>query len=101
MLRAPAAGSVVGVEGREVILFDRVQHEPRQMVFGQPVHHRRRQQRELIAFWGEEVVGHGPILAITPGHQMVDFTRALPGSLQITAEVRAINPVYFEMQDRI
>jgi len=58
------------------------------MVFGQPVRHRRRQQIELIALWGEEVVGHGPILAITPG-QMVDFTRALPGSLQIAAQVRA------------
>jgi hypothetical protein len=56
---APAIGSVVGVEGREVHLLDRVQHEPRQMVFGQPVRHRRRQQIQLIAFWGEEVVGHG------------------------------------------
>lgn len=30
------------------------------MVFGQPVRHRRRQQVELIAFSGEEVVGHEP-----------------------------------------
>jgi hypothetical protein len=41
------SGSVVGVEGREVHLLDRVQHEPRQMGFGQPVRHRRRQQIEL------------------------------------------------------
>jgi hypothetical protein len=89
---APAIGSVVGVEGREVHLLNRVQHEPRQMLFRQPVRHRRWEQIELVALWGEEVVGHGPILSITPG-QIVDLTGALPGSLQIAAQVRATGSV--------
>ncbi len=89
---APAIGSVVGVEGRQVHLLDRVQHEPRQMVFGQPVRHRRRQQVELVTFWGEEVVGHDVIVATGPV-RVVDLPRALPGSLQIAAEVRATGSI--------
>ncbi|HLI16560.1 MAG TPA: hypothetical protein VKV23_10995 [Acidimicrobiales bacterium] len=84
---APAIGSVVGVEGLNVHLVDAVEDEPREVIFWEPVGDRRREQLELIAFWGDEVVGHFPIVVIAPG-QVVDLTRALPGSSQIGAGVR-------------
>ena len=57
---SPAVLAVVGIEGPQVHLLDAVEDEPRQVVLRQPLRERWRQQVELIALWGDEVVGHRP-----------------------------------------
>ena len=66
------------------------QHEDEEgeVVLGEPVGDRGREQVELVALGGEEVVGHDVIVAIGPV-QVVDLPRALPRPLQIASGVRA------------
>jgi len=71
--------AVVAVEGGEVHLLQRVEDEEGEVVLGKPVGDRRREQVELVTLGGEEVVGHDVIVAIGP-LQVVDLTRALPGT---------------------
>ena len=85
---SPAIGSVVGVEGLKVRLVDAIEDERREVIFWEPVGQGRRQHVALVSLRGDEVVGRDPIVVIAPG-QVVDLTRALPGSLQIAAGVRA------------
>ena len=79
---ATAILAVLRVERPKVHLLDTIQDEPCQVVLFQPVRKRRRHEVQLVTLDGEEVVGHGPIVAIAPG-QVVDLTRLLPGALQV------------------
>ena len=72
---SPAALAVVAVEGEEVHLLHRVEDEEGEVVLGEPVDDRRREQVELVALGDEEVVGHDVIVAIGPV-QVVDLPRA-------------------------
>jgi hypothetical protein len=55
---AVAVGSVGAVEGLEVELRHRVDHEPGEVIGGQPVAQVRRQEQRLVAVAGEEVLRH-------------------------------------------
>ena len=57
---AVAVGAIGGVEGLEVELLDRLDHEPGEVVLGEPVAEVRRQQHRLVTVTAEEVLGHGP-----------------------------------------
>ena len=81
---SPAPLAVVAVEGGEVHLLHRVEDEEGEVVLGEPVGDRRREQVELVALGDEEVVGHDVIVAIGPV-QVVDLpraTRAFAGRLR-------------------
>ena len=62
----PAVGAVGGVEAAEVDLLDRIEHEPGQVILGQPLAQARRQEQLLIALAGQEVLGHDRLRARTP-----------------------------------
>lgn len=55
---APAVFAVLGVERGQVDLLDRVDHEPGEVVLGQPLGQAGRQKQLLVSVAGEEVVGH-------------------------------------------
>ena len=76
--------ALVAVEGGEVYLLQRVEDEEDEVVLGKPVGDRRQEQVELVTLGGEEVVGHDVIVALGP-LQVVDLTRALPGTSQIVS----------------
>ena len=61
-----AVGSVGGVEGLEVELLDRVDHEPGEVVVCEPVAEVRRQKHRLVAVAGEEVLSHAWIVHGVP-----------------------------------
>jgi hypothetical protein len=63
---AVPVGPVGSQERGQVELVDHVQHEPRQMVAGQPVAQVRREQEGLVAVAAQEVVGHGPSYPFAP-----------------------------------
>jgi hypothetical protein len=63
---AVAVWAVVGVERLEVDLLDGPDHEPREMVLGQPLGQRGRQQKSLLTMTFDEVVGHGRIVFARP-----------------------------------
>ena len=73
--------------GEKVHLLGRVEHEPRQVVFRPASPPSAAAAAELRALWGKDVVCDGAILAIGPGRWSI--SGALPGSLQIAADVRA------------
>jgi hypothetical protein len=59
--RAPPAISAIGlINSAQVDLLDRVQHEPRQVVFRQPFTQTRRQQQLPLTITRNEVLGHQP-----------------------------------------
>ena len=66
---AVAVGAVGGVEGLEVELLDRLDHEPGEVVFVEPVAQVRRQQHRLVTVTGEEVLGHDPDVPERAGQQ--------------------------------
>src|SRR4051794_24829243 len=51
---------------RKIELCDRVDHEPRQMPFGQPIPQTRRQQQLLITITRDEVLRHSEMVVTTP-----------------------------------
>jgi hypothetical protein len=55
---AVAVGSIGGVEGLEVERLDGIDHEPGEVVLGEPVAQVRRQEQRLVAVAGDEVLGH-------------------------------------------
>ena len=57
---SPAILAVVALEGRQIHLLHRIEDEEGEVVLGQPVGDRWRQEVELVALWGEKVAGHGP-----------------------------------------
>ena len=61
-----AVGAIGGVEGLEVELLDRLDHEPGQMVLIQPIAQIRRQQQGLISIAAKEVLSHARIVRDTP-----------------------------------
>src|SRR5271169_3319933 len=54
----PPVLAIAGVEGREVDVLDRVDHEPRQMVLRQPLAQRRGHQQQLLTITLDEVLWH-------------------------------------------
>lgn len=72
----------MAASGEILMSLDTVEDEPGEVVLFQPVRKRRRQQVELVALWGDEVVGHGSLVAIAPG-RLVALAPALPGTSQI------------------
>jgi hypothetical protein len=80
---AVAVGAVGGVEGLEIELVDRLDHEPGEVVVVEPVAEVRRQEHRLVAVAAEEVLGHGPIL-----FAVADVKRALRRGFVATASAR-------------
>jgi hypothetical protein len=59
MRRGPPAVAAIGrIEGTQVELPDRVEHEPGKVILSQPLAQRRRQQQLLLAITGQEVLAH-------------------------------------------
>jgi hypothetical protein len=54
------------IERRQVHIPDRVNHEPRQMIRGQPIPHVRRQQKSLLTMTLNEVLRHPGIVLNVP-----------------------------------
>ena len=76
-----AAGTVVGmasVQGARVQLGHDLEHEPRQVLGGQPLPHARRQQEKLIAITHHVRPGHARIVPVSGG-RAVDFATASYG----------------------
>jgi hypothetical protein len=67
LVRRPAVAIVaIGrVERRQIHRLDRLDHEPRQVILGQPLPQRRRQQQLLVAITAKEVLRH-PKMVLTP-----------------------------------
>ena len=63
---AVAVPTVSGVERRQIHAGDRVEHEPREVILGQPVAQRRRHQQHLIPITRQEVLRHPGIVLIAP-----------------------------------
>ena len=63
---AVAVGAIGGVEGLEVELLDRLDHEPGEVVVGQPIAQVRRQQQRLVSIAGEEVLWHARMVQDGP-----------------------------------
>ena len=61
---AVAVGAIGGVEGVEVELLDRLDHEPGQVALVEPVAKVWWQQHRLVTVGAEEVVGHDPIFLL-------------------------------------
>lgn len=55
---ASAIGAVAGVEPGQVELGAHIENEPRQVILGKPVRHRRRHQHQLLTIGSHEVVRH-------------------------------------------
>jgi hypothetical protein len=62
----PPVAAIGPIERIEIQLRHRLQHEPRQMVLGQPLPQRRRQQQLLITITRDEVLGHAGIVQTPP-----------------------------------
>jgi hypothetical protein len=82
-LAAHPAGPHLGVEPGRVELVDHVQHEPHQMVLGQPVRHVRRQQELLIPDHRAIRPRHPPIIS-RPPTQTDHLRRRFRNSHQVT-----------------
>jgi hypothetical protein len=63
---AVPVSTVVGVELREIHPLHDRDHEPREVIRGQPVIHARRQQEHPIAIASQKVLRHPHILLIPP-----------------------------------
>ena len=63
---AVAVGAVGGVERLDVELVDRLDHEPGEVIGGQPVTQVGRQQQRLVAIAGEEVLSHARMVQNGP-----------------------------------
>ena len=88
-----AVGSVGGVEGLEVELRHRVDHEPGEVVVVEPVAQVRRQEHRLVAVAAEEVLGHAWMVQNRPDSRgfmrqprvKAEATQGIPG-----AKLRAV-----------
>jgi hypothetical protein len=63
---AMAIGAVIRIEAVEIHLRHRLEHEPRQVILGQPLTQRRRQQKRLLTITRDEVLGHHRIVFSGP-----------------------------------
>jgi hypothetical protein len=66
-------GPIAGVERRQIKLRHSIDHEPREVVFGQPLTQARRQQQLLVAITCDEVLRHpGMVLTVAdrPGARL-------------------------------
>src|SRR5271166_1210116 len=62
----PAVLAIARVEGREVDVLDRIDHEPREVVLRQPLAQRGRHQQQLLTITFDEVLGHPRSVLTTP-----------------------------------
>src|SRR5918995_1057363 len=79
--RRPAVAvlAVGAIERREIHLRDRVEHEPREMPFRQPLAHVRRHQKRLRAITPDEVLPHRGSLLNPPDSTTLCATATMPG----------------------
>ena len=87
---AVAVGAVGGVEGLEVELLDRLDHEPGEVVLGEPLAQVRRQQQRLVTVAGEEVLGHAWMVQNRAGQQGVCATASARSNSKRRADPLAL-----------
>jgi hypothetical protein len=72
-----AVGAIGGVEGLEVELSHRVDHEPGEVIVVEPVAEVRRQEHRLVAVAAEEVLSHGSVSPCKRMEMLELFRRSL------------------------
>ena len=75
-----------GKERGQIELADRVDHEPREVILGQPLAQARRQQQLLLAITRQEVLRHTGIVLIYSARTDPAFVRQRPGPLAAAVE---------------